>query len=149
MEITLKDSEKYWGNLSIQERRNKILELGEVCKDMPQVQLELNQYFCNGVYAREMFIPKGVTLVGEIHLFDQINVVSKGKIKVVTDQGEKVIEAPAMFISPAGVKRAGFALEDTIWIEFHSTTLTNEADIRKERIAPDYETLEKVLESKT
>lgn len=148
MDLTLKNSEKYWGDLTVQERRDKLIELGEVCKDMPQVELELNQYFCNGVYAREILIPKGVTVVGEIHLFDQINVVSKGKIKVVTDQGEKVIEAPATFISPAGVKRAGFALEDTVWTVFHATDKTNETDIRKEFIAPDYESLNKSLESR-
>lgn len=148
MDLALNDKQDNWQMLSVKERRDKILELERVCKTMKQIDIQVSELFCNGVYAREILIPAGATVVGEIHLFDQINVVSKGKIKVVTDQGEKVIEAPATFISPAGVKRAGFALEDTVWTVFHATTHTNETDIRKECIAPNYEVLDKQLESR-
>ena len=97
------------------------------------------------MYAREITIPEGVALVGEIHLKDQINVVSKGTIRVFTEDGEKIITAPCTFISPAGVKRAGYAVTETVWTVFHATELTNEDDIRKEFIAPDYITLDKQL----
>lgn len=126
--------------------RDKVLALEKVMKEHPQVEITAVEYFCGGVYAREITIPEGVALVGEIHLKDQINVVSKGSIKIVTEDGDKIINAPATFISKAGVKRAGYAITETVWTEFIATELTNEDDIRQEFIAPDYETLDKQLE---
>ena len=126
--------------------RSKLLDLETVMQEMDQVSITAVEYFCGGVYAREITIPEGVALVGEIHLKDQINVVSKGTIRVFTEEGEKTITAPCTFISPAGVKRAGFAVTETVWTVFHATELTNEDDIRHEFIAPDYATLDKQLE---
>lgn len=134
-----------WKQLTTNERRDKLLTLESVCKEMPQVEIPVVEYFCDGIYAREISAPAGATLVGEIHLKPQLNVVSKGKIRVATEDGIKTITAPATFISPAGVKRAGFVLEDVVWTTFHATTLDNESDIRKEFIAPNYETLDKVI----
>jgi len=65
---------------------------------------------------------------------------------VFTEEGVKTITAPCTFISPAGTKRAGYVLEDTVWTVFHATTSTDEAEIRKEFIAPDYNALDKQLE---
>tara|TARA_R110000796_G_scaffold124706_1_gene239193 strand:+ start:219 stop:671 length:453 start_codon:yes stop_codon:yes gene_type:complete len=126
--------------------RDKVLALEKAMLEQPQIEIVAVEYFCGGVYAREITIPKGTALVGEIHLKDQINVVSKGSIKVVTEDGEKIIRAPSTFISKAGVKRAGYAITDTVWTEFIATELTNEDDIRQEFIAPDYEAFDKQLE---
>lgn len=132
---------RVWQELSVAERRNKLVELERVCKTMEQLDIEVTEHYCNGVYAREIFIPAGTTLVGEIHNHPHINVVSKGKIRVVTDEGVKVIEAPCTFISPAGVKRAGYVLKDTVWTTIHATNKTNSDDIRQEVIAESYDSL--------
>ena len=129
-----------------QSNRDLIVELEETMLGNEQVEITAVEYHCGGVYAREITIPAGVVLVGEIHLKDQINVVSQGIIKVFTEEGERTIEAPCTFISPAGVKRAGYAVTDTVWTVFHATELTKEADIRKEFIAPNYTALDKQLE---
>ena len=137
-----------WPTLSKQERRNTIQQLEDQCKALDSavhVDIELSHFHCDGVYAREMLIPKGTTLVGEIHRHPHINVVSQGKIRVATDQGIKTISAPSTFISPAGTKRAGFVLEDTIWTVFHATKETNIDKIREEFIAPNYSSLDKQL----
>lgn len=149
MDLTLKEST--WLSLSVKERRDKLLELQTVSQNLPKEQhltLEPIHHYCDGIYARELFIPKGTTLVGAIHLKDQINVVSQGKIRVVTEEGMKEIEAPCTFISPAGTKRAGYALEDTVWTVFHPTHSTDQQEIREEFIAEDYEQLDKRLEDK-
>jgi hypothetical protein len=117
-------------------------------EDTHSVETPIEELFCNGVYARTIRIQKGTCLVGKIHLIDQINVVSQGSIKIATDEGLKIIEAPAIFISKAGVKRAGFALEDTVWTEFIATDKTNEVDIEEEFIVNDYDELDKRLENK-
>lgn len=142
---------KEWGAVSTQFKRDLLESLEDACKSLPeenQVHIEPKHYYCNGVYAREITIPAGTTLVGEIHLEDQINVVSKGKIRVVTEEGSREITSPCTFISPAGTKRAGHAIEDTVWTVFHATTSTDQQEIRKEFIAEDYKQLDKRLEVK-
>lgn len=131
-----------WASKTPAERRSKLLELEQVCKSMKQVHIPPKEYFCNGVYAREIYIPAGTTLVGEIHKFPHLNIVSKGKIRVATDEGVSIIEAPCTFISPAGVKRAGYVLEDTVWTTIHATEHTDTNQIRQEVIAPNYDALE-------
>jgi hypothetical protein len=115
-------------------------------EDEQGIEIPPIEYHCNGVYAREIHIPAGVALVGEIHLQAQINVVSKGVIRVFTEGGVKTITAPHTFISPAGTKRAGYVVEDTVWTVFHATTSEDEDEIREEFIAPNYQELDKQLE---
>lgn len=140
-----------WDLLTVQERRDKLVEFEQVCKSVESeagVEIEPKVYSADGVYAREIFIPKGTALVGEIHLKAQINVVSKGKIRVATEEGVKEIEAPCTFVSPAGTKRAGYVLEDTVWTTFLPTDKVSDEEVYGEFIAPDYETLDKQLEHK-
>lgn len=140
-----------WDLLSVSERRSKLIEIEQACKSteaIAGVPIEPTIYSADGVYAREIFIPKGTVLVGEIHLKAQINVVSKGKIRVATEEGVREIEAPCTFVSPAGTKRAGYVLEDTVWTTFLPTDKVSDEEVYEEFIAPDYETLDKQLEHK-
>ena len=72
--------------------------------------------FVNGVYAREIFLPKGSITAGRIHKTDHVSVISMGAVEVITDYlhtGEvdcSVHIAPATFTSPAGTKRMVHAL---------------------------------------
>ena len=147
MDLTIQNDN--WDMLDQSQKREKISEFEAACLEEAEsssVELAITSHFCEGVYAREMFIPKGVSLVGGIHIKPNINIVSKGKIVVVTEFGKKVVTAPATFVSPAGTKRIGYALEDTIWTAIHATTLTDPEEIRREVIAPDYNTLDRLLE---
>ena len=97
-----------------------------------------NHYFAPGVYARELLIPQGATLTGKIHKTKHLNIVSKGKIMVASLDGQKIIEAPYVFVSEPGTKRAGYALEDTVWVTIHVTEETDVENIEEEVIALDY-----------
>ena len=133
-------------NLPQKQIRQKIMNLQEVCLEQPQVELPIQEFFSDGTYGREMFIPKNTCLVGEIHRTEWIIVVSRGKIKVVSEEGISIIDAtekPVTFISPAGVKRAGYALEDTWWTGFRYVGDLDTTDaIRKEHLVSSYEELE-------
>jgi hypothetical protein len=97
-------------------------------------------YFAPGLYAREIEIPAGVRLVGMAHLAEHINIVSKGRILVFTEEGEREIVAPCTFVAPAGTKRAGCAIEDTVWTTIHRNP-TEETDVKKlelELVTDDY-----------
>ena len=65
---------------------------------------------------------------------------------VVTDEGEYQIDAPHTFVSGPGVKKAGYALEDSIWINVHPWEGEEDLDMIEEAvIVPSYEALEKEM----
>ncbi len=89
--------------------------------------------FGPGVYMRELTIPTGTLLTGEIHRTEHFCIVSKGLISVWTaGEGVRWIEGPATFLSRPGARRVGWALQETVWTTVHPTTLTNLEEIEKE-----------------
>ena len=99
--------------------RQKMQSLESVLKDLPQADLKLEHYFAHGTYTRVLYLPAGTILTGKIHRFSCINIVATGKIAIITDEGEAEITGPHIFVSGAGVKKAGYVLKDTIWINVH------------------------------
>jgi len=125
--------------------RDNILALERSMLEQPQVEIEPTHYFADGIYAREIVIPAGTLLTGKIHRTRHLNIVSKGKIAVVTEDGQKIIEAPCTFVAEAGTKRVGLALEDTVWTTIHASQETDLDKLETELIAPSFEALEAEL----
>lgn len=98
--------------------RQKVEKLERSMYSMPQAECPVRHYFAPGVYAREITIPKGVTLVGAIHKTENLCILSKGRLQLVTDGGTVVIDAPATVTCKAGAKNAALALEDAVWTNF-------------------------------
>ena len=96
-----------------------IFSLEKAMLSMEQLPLDVTHHFSKGVYARQMFIPKGTILTGKLHKHNHLNVMLYGDIEVATEDGAKRMTEPCMFESKAGTKRAGFAHEDTVWITIH------------------------------
>ena len=128
--------------------RKTITDLQSVLENAPALTTDMQEFtdhfFAPGIYMRTLFIPKGHVLVGAIHRKKTLNILLKGKISVVTDQGEKILaEAPFIFVAEPGQK-AGYAIEN-VW---YATIFPNKNDItdmkqlKIEHIAPTYEALE-------
>lgn len=96
----------------------------KILKSMPQVEMPIKHYFGDGIYAREIFIPKNTILTGRIHKHNDLNVVHYGDIDVLSTNGFKRV-GPCTFIGKAGTKQIGYAYEDTLWTTFHATTETD------------------------
>ena len=106
---------------SLKERRAILDGIEEQMLQEDQVEIPATETLHGGMYAREIFIPKGVMLTGKIHKFDHFDVMLSGDISVSTDTGEiKRLSGYHMMSGSAGKKRIGFAHEDTHWITFHS-----------------------------
>jgi len=67
--------------------RQAVFDMERLMRQAPQVELKVKHYFSKGVYARELHIPAGVILTGEIHKFENLNILSQGKIEVLTEKG--------------------------------------------------------------
>jgi len=103
----------------------KLFVIEAALKQMPQVEAPLRHCFGNKVYVREMTAPKGSVIIGKMHKFKQVNIVVKGDISVLTEDGWKRLKSGDMFESPAGVKRAMFTHEETVWTTICGTEETN------------------------
>jgi hypothetical protein len=121
--------------------REKVVRLEDEMRKHPQIEIETTHHFAPGIYAREVFIPAGSLVTGKIHRTDHINIVSKGDITVLTDEGMKRIKAPFTFVASAGTKRAGYAHEDTVWTTVHASNETDLDKLEAELISPTFEEL--------
>jgi len=98
--------------------------------------------FADGMYTREMHVDKNEIIVGEIHRNDHIVNLLKGSLIVIDEFGNRRLDAPATFVSKAGVKRVGFILEDTVWQDIHRTDKTTIEDAENEIFVSSYDEIE-------
>lgn len=99
---------------------------------MPQVSLPVRHIFSPGVYARELTIFAGHVLTGAVHKFEQLNILSSGTMRLLTDEGFKDVSAPYTVVSPPGTKRIALALTDCVWTTILATPETNIEQIEKD-----------------
>lgn len=124
-------------------RREAILRLQDAIVygglDVGPASCPVKHHFAPGSYGREMTLPVGLVVVGKIHKHAHINVISKGRVQVFTEQ-EGVLElaAPCTFVSSPGTKRVVHVLEETVWTTVHVTDKTDLAEIEREVIATDF-----------
>lgn len=88
----------------------------KIRNELPPVELEYEHFFAHGTYTRVMHVPAGTVLTGRIHKHSCINILVKGHMQVATPDGPMEVKAPAYFVSEPGVQKAGYAFEDSIWI---------------------------------
>lgn len=105
--------------------REAIAKLEDAIRQLPPVEAPVSHHFSPGIYAREMFIPRGTVLTGKIHLTDHLCLITQGDISVLTESGVKRLKAGAVVHTKAGMKRAGYAHEDTRWVTVHATDETD------------------------
>ena len=117
----------------------KVGKLESAMLEYPQIDIPVKHYFSKGVYAREITIPKDTILTGKIHKFSQLNILSKGEISVMTDDGIKRVKAPFTIVSPPGTKRAAYAHEECVWTTIHGTEETDLEKIENIFIAKDHQ----------
>lgn len=112
--------------------RDKVNLIEAEMRKQPQVSLPLRHYFADGVYGRELFIPAGIMLTGKIHKRAQINILSKGTIQVLTENGVVEVSAPFTVVSPPSTKRIALAVTDCVWTTFLPTDETDPEKIETE-----------------
>jgi len=133
-------------------QREDILSFEQKMATLPNVkygdmdECPLTHSFAEGVYVREIFIPKGMLIVGKIHKHSHPNFLLSGEVIVATeDGGLQHLKAPMNIISKAGTKRVVYAKEDTRWVTVHVTKETDLDKIEEYVIAETYEDLKPTL----
>ena len=78
-------------------QRNRVHDVFSIEREMlkrPQVELPYKEYRTDGVYARELTIYAGCVLTGHAHRYPQVNILSAGTIRVLTEEGIVEKSAP-------------------------------------------------------
>lgn len=110
--------------------RERIIALQEAMLPIQCAQPEPTHFYAPGMYLRELTVPAGMLIVGKIHKHAHFLMVLKGRAAVVSEFGRMEVTAGHISVSPAGVKRAVLAIEDTQFVTVHvNPTDTQDLDV--------------------
>jgi len=122
--------------------REKILAYEERAKELPQVEIPVTHHIHGGMYGREITIPKGTIITGQIYKFDHFDIMISGDVTVSTDTDKpRRLTGFNIFKGMSGKKRAGYAHEDTRWITFHPYDCGTGDEIQKMITAETFDEL--------
>ena len=102
-----------------------ISELHKIMEGTFEIDLGVIHNFSDGLYAKQMVIPKGYVVGQHAHKYSHLSILAKGKVIVKTDNAEVEYTAPACLEIKEGVHHAVEALEDTVWFCIHATDETD------------------------
>lgn len=90
---------------------------------MPQIDIPVQHRFAEqeGLYAREIVIPKGALMTGRVHKHQHVSVMVRGDMTVLTEAGMQRVKGYHCWICEPGTKRVGYAHEETVWLTVHHT----------------------------
>lgn len=102
------------------------------------IELPLVHRFTNGLYTREIFMPKGTLLTSKIHKTRHQFVILKGEVSVIDELGNEVrYQAPYVGITEEGTRRVLYIHEDCLWMTIHANPDNlNEVELEKLIIEP-------------
>lgn len=111
-------------------RTSKLETLLRAAPDQIDPEANVTHHFAPGMYVRELLIPAGHCIVGKIHRHEHLSFLMKGSLLILTEEGAKQLDAPAIIKAPAGTKRAAYAITDVIWVNAHPNP-DDESDLTK------------------
>ena len=103
--------------------------------------------FTDGVYIRQMDMPKGNAVIGAIHKHLHVWFLLTGHVTIATENNTEDYIAPCYVISQPGTKRVIIANEDSIFVNIHKNpSNTRDLDkLEKEIVALNYEEYEEYI----
>lgn len=85
-------------------------------------------HFSSGVYARQMFLAKGLKAYSHAHPYDHMSILAKGSVIVTVEGASRELVAPAVIEVVANKIHEIFAKDDSVWFCIHAT---EETDVNK------------------
>jgi len=118
------------GNTALKVFTN-VEEAEKAMLQLPQVDCPLVHHFGPNLCIREVFMPKGTMAVGHKQKFKHMNVLLKGKVMMLNEDGStKILEAPFIFEGEPG-RKIGYVLEDMVWQNIYATDLKDSNEVEE------------------
>jgi quercetin dioxygenase-like cupin family protein len=86
-----------------------------------EVDLQTKHHFSEGLYSKEMTLPKGCRAYSHKHSYSHLSILAKGEVIVTTDTTQHRYTAPACIEIKAQENHEILALEDVTWFCIHAT----------------------------
>jgi len=112
-----------WENINTF-KENVLLHSDSVKHHTPEMDklMPVTHHLKDGLYTREIFMPKGTLVVSFIHKQTHPSFFLKGEMSVLLDTGEvKRIKAPMKVMTEIGTQRVAYIHEDTTWVCVYRT----------------------------
>lgn len=104
------------------------LMLEEVLQKKEQVDCPVVHRFGPGIYIREVSIPAGAIAIGHHQNYQHVNIMLKGRVKMLHADGTtEILQAPFFSIGEPG-RKVGYIIEDMVWQNVYAT---EETDVEK------------------
>lgn len=86
-------------------------------------------HFSDGLYAKEMTLPKGYMATSHKHNYSHLSILAQGEVHVRVDGVVSHHVAPACIEIKANAEHEILALQDVIWFCIHKTDETDKNNI--------------------
>jgi hypothetical protein len=106
--------------------REQILRLQQAMVPLQTALPDPSHHFAPGMYCRTLMVPAGMLIIGKTHRHEHLVMILSGRATSVSEFGVEELQAPYVGVSRAGLKRAVYAHEDTLFVTVH----TNPDDTR-------------------
>lgn len=90
-----------------------------------QEDMGIKHHFSQGLYAKEMLIPKDCFVVQHKHEYDHLSVLAHGAVLVDVDGQATMYVAPTCVNIKAGINHKIIAVQDSVWYCIHATDDTD------------------------
>ena len=117
--------------------RKSIDELQAAAAKLPQVELETDHFFADGMYCRSLFRAADTLIVGKVHKAEHFYIIASGTVTIAGDGYRETVTGPKVFVSKPGTKRAVYAHTDATTMTVHRTDETDLDKIEAELIEED------------
>lgn len=105
------------------DHRSAVAKLEASMLQLPQAECPVKHYFGPGVYIREVTIPADTLAIGHEQRFEHVNILLKGIVILVGDDGELIeLRAPMTYVGKPG-RKTGYVVEETVWQNVYATSL--------------------------
>ena len=107
-----------------------------------QDNFPIKQHLENGVYIREVLMPKGSLVISLIHKQNHPSFFLEGEMSILTDSGEvKKIKAPLHLNTKIGTQRVAYMHEDCKWTCVYRTDAKTFEEAEADVYTNDYREL--------
>ena len=108
-------------------------------QNMEQVDLNEQHLFADGMYCRQVTMPKGALIIGHVHKKEAINVLASGVIWIKTRMEDDWVEVSAPFVNntPGGMRKIIYVIEDAVFMNIFRTNETSLDKLYDECVEPE------------
>ena len=125
--------------------RNQLANMfpGNSYREIEAHEMPLTHHFADGVYVREVFLPKDIIVVGKRHRHETFNILLKGELSLYMGKGVPAIrvKAPMVFVSKPGARKIAYIHEDVVFMNVHPTNERDLDKIEEQFIIPEQTTI--------